>query len=242
MPRLLPRLSAIACLLLASAVATSARAAPPAYALDPVHTRILVAVDHAGFSTALGTVSGSTGTIHFAPGDWAQARVEVEIPLQRLDFGDEAWNKATLGRNLLDAGTHPVARFRSTRVEALDERSAIVHGELDLRGVTREVALQVRLNDASRHPLPPFRRTVGFSATTTLSRAEFGITAWRSMIGDAVELRIEAEATRTRDPGAAEPQDDAAGPTPQTRQAPSESEDASGQAEPESVSQPESVP
>ena len=240
MPRFLPRLSAIACLLLA-AFATNARTAPQAYALDPVHTRILVAVDHAGFSTALGTVSGSTGTLHFAPGDWSLARVEAEIPLQRLDFGDEAWNRATLARSLLDAEAHPVARFRSTRVEALDERSAIVHGELSLRGVTREVALQVRLNDARRHPLPPFRRTVGFSATTTLSRADFGITAWRSLIGDAVELRIEAEATRMRHAGEAEPQDDANGPTPPVQHAPSSPEDTAGQATPDPVPEPEPV-
>lgn len=239
MPRLLLRLS---CLLFGSALAAGAHAAPPAYALDPVHTRILVAVDHAGFSTALGTVSGSTGTLHFAPGDWSQARVEVDIPLQRLDFGDEAWNRATLARNLLDAESHPVARFRSTRVEALDERSAVVHGELSLRGVTREVALQVRLNDVRRHPMPPFRRTVGFSATTVLSRADFGITAWRSMIGDAVELRIEAEATRTRNPGGTEPRDDADGPTTPIRQSAPGAEDAAGQATPEPVPEPEPVP
>lgn len=196
MPRILFRLATSACLVLA--MAGIARAEPSAYALDPVHTRVLVAVDHAGFSTALGTISGSTGTIYFTPGDWSAARVDVQIPLQRLDFGDEAWNRATLARNLLDADTHPVAIFRSSRVEPLDERRAIVHGMLQLRGVSREVALEVELNGARRHPLPPFRRTVGFSATATLARSDFGITAWRSMIGDTVQLRIEAEATRTR--------------------------------------------
>ncbi|MGJ4729454.1 YceI family protein [Luteimonas sp. SDU101] len=197
MPRFLLRLSASAWLLLA--LAGAARAEPATYALDPVHTRILVAVDHAGFSTALGTISGSTGRLRFTPGEWADAEVTVEIPLQRLDFGDEEWNRATLARGLLDAGTHPVATFRSTRVEPLDEQRAVVHGVLDLRGVSRDVALEVTLNGARRHPLPPFRRTVGFSATATLSRADFGITAWRSMIGDTVQLRIEAEATRVRD-------------------------------------------
>src|SRR5690606_28603448 len=106
------------------------------------------------------------------------------------------------------AEDHPVATFRSTRVEPLDERRAIVHGQLELRGVSREVALEVELNGARRHPMPPFRRTVGFSATATLARSDFGITAWRSMIGDTVQLRIEAEATRSRaaagDPGAAD--------------------------------------
>ena len=192
------------------ALAMPAWAQPPTWALDPVHTRVLVAVDHAGFSSALGTVSGATGTLHYEPGDWTGARVEVEIPLQRLDFGDEDWNRATLARGLLDAGAHPVARFRSTRVDPVDERHAQVTGQLSLRGVEREVVLAVRLNAARRHPLPPFRRTVGFSASAVLSRSDFGVDAWRSMIGDRVELRIEAEATRSRGAG----RDDDAGAAP----------------------------
>ncbi|MGY1408649.1 MULTISPECIES: YceI family protein [unclassified Luteimonas] len=236
MPRILIRLSTSACLMLA--LAGIARAEPVAYALDPVHTRILVAVDHAGFSTALGTISGSTGTLHFTPGDWSGARVEVQIPLQRLDFGDEAWNRATLARNLLDAEDHPVATFSSTRVEPLDERRAIVHGLLELRGMSREVALQVELNGARRHPLPPFRRTVGFSATATLARSDFGITAWRSMIGDTVQLRIEAEATRTR--VAAEDGTDA--DDAQAPDAPAPEDDADDDAEPTPIPEPEPEP
>jgi polyisoprenoid-binding protein YceI len=204
MPRPCPLPSMLPWLLLAlsalSALSPPARAEPDTYAIDPVHTRVLVAVDHAGFSSALGTLSGAQGTLWFDPDadDWRGARVEVDLPLERLDFGDEAWNRATLARGLLDAEAHPVARFVSTRVEPLDAQRARIFGQLRLRGVEREVAMEVRLNAARRHPLPPFRRTVGFSATATLSRADFGIDAWKSMIGDAVELRIEAEATRTR--------------------------------------------
>lgn len=189
-------------------VPLAALAAPDTYVLDPVHTRVLLAVDHAGFSQALGTVSGSTGTLLFDPDNWRSARLEAEVPLTRLDFGDEAWNTATRGRGLLDAERHPVARFRSTRVEPLGDDRARVVGLLTLRGVEREVVLEVVLNGLRRYPLPPFRRTVGFSATTTLSRAEFGSTAWASVIGDSVALRLEVEATRG---GSADVLDDANG-------------------------------
>mgnify|MGYP006194418333 CR=1 FL=1 len=165
------------------------------YRLDPVHTRVMFAISHAGFSHALGTVSGSTGTVVFDPDDWTHARVDVRVPIARIDLGDADWNKATLAKSLLDAEGHPEARFVSTRVEPVDATHAKVHGDLSLRGVTRAVVLDVTLNAAKRHPMPPFRRTVGFTATTTLSRADFGITAWKSVIGDEVELRIEAEAT-----------------------------------------------
>jgi len=101
-----------------------------------------------------------------------------------------------LARNLLDGERYPQAHFVSTRVEALDAQHAKVFGTLTLHGVSQEIALDVTLNQLKRHPLPPFHRTAGFSATATLSRAAFGIDAWKSVIGDTVELRIEAEAIR----------------------------------------------
>lgn len=194
-----------------------ALAATDTYRLDPVHTRVQFAVEHAGFSHALGTVSGSEGVLVFDPQDWPAASLNVRVPIQRLDLGDEAWNKATLARNLLDAGRYPEARFVSTRVEPVDANHANVIGQLTLRGVTREITLAVTLNALKRHPLPPFRRTAGFSATATLSRSAFGVDAWPSMIGDAVQLRIEAEAVRDRnaaDPPEAPPVDAAGTPVP----------------------------
>lgn len=207
--------------------ALPARAANAAYELDPVHTRVMFAIEHAGFSKAIGTVSGSSGHLQFDPEDWTTAKLEVSVPLQRLDLGDEKWNQAVLARNLLDAEKFPTATFVSTRIEPIGPRHASVYGTLTLHGVSKEVKLEVTLNALKRHPLPPFRRTVGFSATATLSRAEFGIDAWKSVIGDSVEMRLEVEATRTRkegdyedqqsDPPPAEP---AQSDQPQTEQQP----------------------
>lgn len=196
------RIRPLFALLCGLALAPAVHAQAQRYALDPVHTRVMFAVSHAGFSNAIGTVSGSTGELWFDEADWSSARLTARVPIARVDLGDAKWNQATLARNLLDAQAHPEAVFVSSRVEPRDATHATVHGQLTLRGVTREVALDVTLNAAKRHPMPPFRRTVGFSATTTLSRKDFGIAAWSSMIGDAVELRIEAEATRARGDGA----------------------------------------
>ena len=166
------------------------------YELDPVHTRVMFAISHAGYSQAIGTVSGSTGSLEFDPDDLAGARLQASVPLTRLELGDAKWNRAALARNLLDGEEHPLATFLSDRVEPVDERHATVFGTLTLHGVSRPVALDVVVNKIRRYPLPPFRRTAGFSATTTISRKDFGITAWPTVIGDSVELRIEAEATR----------------------------------------------
>ena len=192
----MPPLRRLALALLATVLPSLALAAPAHYALDPVHTRVLFAVSHAGFSQALGTVSGSHGDLWFDPDDWSSAKLDVEVPLERLDMGDARWTKAVLATNLLDTGDHPTARFASRRIEPKDPTHARVCGDLTLRGVTRDTCMDVVFNQLKRHPLPPFRRTAGFSATATLSRADFGIDAWKSVIGDEVQLRIEAEAVR----------------------------------------------
>lgn len=167
-------------------------AAPEAFAIDPVHTRVMIAVGHAGFSQALGTVSGATGQVRFAD-DWSVASVEVRIPLARLDFGDAGWNRAVQG--LLDTGRYPEARFVAQRVTRRDAQHAEACGDFSLHGVTRPLCLDVTLNALRWHPLPPFRRTAGFSATTRLDRTAFGIDEWSSVIGRDVDVRIELEAS-----------------------------------------------
>ncbi len=192
------RLPAIAAVLMLVSVGARAEG-PTAYALDPVHTRVLVSIGHAGFSQALGTASGSEGALLFEPGDWTHARLDVRVPLDHLDFGDPDWNRAVQARNLLDTARFPDARFSSDSIEPIDDRRARVCGTLELRGVAKPQCLDVTLNAVERHPMPPFRRTAGFSATASLSRSDFGIDAWKSVIGDAVTLRIEAEAVRDAD-------------------------------------------
>ena len=209
---------AVGMMLAALLVPRAASAQAARYALDPVHTRVVFELSHAGYSQAIGTVSGSTGTLVFDPEDWSRAQVAVSVPIGKLELGDAAWSRAALGRGLLDGARYPVATFVSTRVEPVDATHARVVGMLTLRGIAREIVLDVKFNQLKRYPLPPFRRTAGFSATTTLSRAAFGADAWSSLIGDTVALRIEAEARRTGDapdapdapaasaaPGAAQP-------------------------------------
>jgi polyisoprenoid-binding protein YceI len=212
--------------------APSASEEAPIYCLDPVHTRVMLAVEHAGFSKAIGTISGSAGELRFDADDWTQAKIDVSVPIARLDFGDEKWNKAVLAGNLLDAARYPNARFVSDRIEVIGENRATVHGTLYLHGSEQPIALEVAMNAMKRHPLPPFRRTVGFSAHASLSRKAFGIDAWPSVIGDEVELRIETEAIRGRcDDKTPEAKSE---PKPQSITEPTPNDDATIRSEPAS--------
>ncbi len=186
-------------MLLALLLAPLAQAKLRDYRIDPVHSRVMFNVDHLGFSKAIGTFAAPTGWIRFDPDDLAASSVEVELDLRRLDLGDAEWNQRMARRDGFDSEAHPLARLTSTRIEPTGERAFTLHGELQLRGERFPIELQVQFNRLGRHPLT-LRRTAGFSARATLSRAALGLDAWKRMVGDKVELRIEVEAMRKRRP------------------------------------------
>jgi polyisoprenoid-binding protein YceI len=173
-----------------------ALAANAAYNIDPVHTRVAFLVSHAGFSRAIGTFSGSHGRLDFDPDNWATAKLDVVVPIATLDLGDAKWRDKILDRTFFDAGKFPEAHFVARKIEKTGDGSADVTGDLTLHGVTRPITLQAKLNALQRHPLT-LKKTAGFSATATLSRKDFGMDAWESVVADEVQLIIEVEASRT---------------------------------------------
>lgn len=180
--------------LLACAPATAGE--PLRYEVDPVHTRVMFAIDHAGFSKAIGTVSGSQGSLHFDAEDWPGARLDVVVPMTRLDMGDSGWTASVFAPRFLDVKRYPQARFVADGLQRDAGNRGRACGQLTLHGVTRPLCMAVVLNKIGRYPLPPFRRTIGFSATATLKRSDYGMTRWQSLVGDDIELRIEAELFR----------------------------------------------
>ena len=172
---------------------------PVRYAIDPVHTRVVFEIDHAGFSKAIGTVSGSEGSLHFDADDWSTAKLDVTVPMQRLDMGDSGWSASVFAPRFLDVKRYPQARFVADTVTRGEGNRGSACGQLTLHGATRPFCMALVLNRIARYPLPPFRRTAGFSATATLKRSDFGMKSWRSLVGDEVLLRIEAELVRRDD-------------------------------------------
>ena len=216
------RLQLVSLLLLAAVLAPMpAMAKMEDFELDPVHTRIAFQVSHAGLSNPIGTFSGTTGTLSFDEDDWTTAQLTVSIPITTLDLGDANWQKKILDPTFFNSTKYPEAHFVSNRIERTGEHAAQVTGELTMHGVTRPVTLSVTLNALKRHPLT-FKRTAGFSATGKLSRKDFGMDAWSSLVGDEVSLIIEAEAVR----GGKKPDSESAPEPDSTPLPPTDTDDA----------------
>lgn len=172
-----------------------ARAAQEHFVIDPVHTRIEFQVEHLGLSRSIGTFSGASGTLDFDPSDWRDAKLDVSIPLDRLDMGNDAWKKKVLSGVFLDAAKQPVAHFVAGSVVPIDKTHAKVTGTLSVRGHNSTLVLDVTLNGMKRSLYTGLRKTAGFSATATLHRKDLGMDAFPDAVGQDVAIAIEAEAS-----------------------------------------------
>ncbi len=162
---------------------------------DTVHSQILFSISHNGYSRPFGRLHIAKGWLRFDPDDWSHAATELDIDLQSLDLGDADWNKAVCKKVLLDCGKHRYAHFASTRVERIDAKHGVLHGQLSLRGVTRAVSIPFTFNRAAP-TIFGLHDVAGFSATAMLDRTDFGMDAYSRSIGEHVSVWLELEAIR----------------------------------------------
>lgn len=187
-------LSALA-LCLSALMPVAAQAAEGRYNFDNPHTQIMFSVSHVGYTQSHGRFLKYDGFFAFDPDHPETGRTEITIDTRSLSMGDEAWDKATLGKEFLDADHYPAITFKSTGVKKTGDKTGQLNGDLTLHGVTRPVTLDVTLNKAAVMPMLEMF-TAGFSAHTVIKRSDFGMTEALSMIGDDVAIDIEVEGHR----------------------------------------------
>ena len=176
------------------AFAGAAFAAPVSYDIDPKHTNVLASWNHFGFSNPSVNFGEAKGTIVYDADNVTASSVEVTLPLSgRSALADQFFDHLT-SANWFDAAQFPDATFKSTRVEAAGEGKLKVTGDLTVKGTTKPVVLDVTLNGAGDHPMTK-RASIGFDATTTLKRSDFGLGNYAPAVSDAVHLRITTEAS-----------------------------------------------
>ncbi|HRN62214.1 MAG TPA: YceI family protein [Luteimonas sp.] len=176
-----------------AACATAAVAAPVAYRIDPAHTEVIAQWSHLGFSNPTAHFGQVEGAIVYDADDVPASSVEVTIPLSGLNAHVARFDEHLRSADFFEAATFPVASFRSTSVEAAGDRRLKVAGELTIKGIIRPVVLDVVLNKAGPHPRNS-RPTIGFDATTTVLRSEFGLGRGTPAVSDEVKIRITTEA------------------------------------------------
>ncbi|HAU1638202.1 TPA: YceI family protein [Legionella pneumophila] len=174
------------------AFSTDIYAEPQTLTLDNQHTYVLWKVKHLGFSTQAGKWYAN-GQLVLDKDNPQQSKVNVTIKIDDIVTGIPELDKHLKGKLFFDTKQFPTATFVSDKVEVTGKHKAKVYGMLTLHGVTKPIILDVVFNKAGINLLND-RETVGFSATTSLKRSDYGIKALIPEVGNDVEIEIEAEA------------------------------------------------
>jgi polyisoprenoid-binding protein YceI len=171
---------------------TVADASAQIYQLEKAHADVDFTINHAGFSEKHGRFREIDATLSYDAAEPQASSVTVTVKADSLDTGFALRDKDVTSPMFLDAEKYPEMRFKSTKVTVLPDSTLHVEGELTLHGVTKPIMLHAKLNKQGPNPFDK-RPTVGFSATGSLMRNEFGITNLIPIIGDEVEITIDVE-------------------------------------------------
>lgn len=168
------------------------------YKVDSGHTLVVWTLDHLGFSPYTGIFGDVTGSLTLDPKRPNAAKVDVTIPVSKVVTASAGLTEHLLrpgkdGGKADFFGANPGdARFVSTSVAA-SGRKAKIAGNLTLNKVTRPVTLDATFYGAGTAPAQMGgQENVGFRATTTIRRSEFGLGFGVPMVGDEVKLDISA--------------------------------------------------
>ena len=177
---------------LAGAVALSYLCSPAAAAwrLDPAQTNVGFVVDAIGFPQTKGHFSKFVGHLNLDFSQPERSRVDFRVTAASVDVGSPSFDDYLRSDAFFDVAKYPDIKFVSTVVKLVDPHHAEVTGDLTLRGVTRPFTIAVAVDAA---PQPGAKR-LGFTATGTIPRLAYGMTAGFPAISNDVALIVTTSA------------------------------------------------
>ncbi|MGD9903402.1 MAG: YceI family protein [Vicinamibacterales bacterium] len=167
--------------------------------IDSSHSSIHFSVRHLVIAKVRGQFSRWSGTVVVPDGDLTRATVEATIDAASIDTGVADRDTHLRSADFFDVAQFPDATFTSSRIEKAGDSLRLV-GQLTLKGIAREVALEVEALGTMKDPWGNDR--AAFSASTVIDRKDFGL-GWNQVletggvvVGDKVTLEVEVQAVR----------------------------------------------
>ncbi|QJU59168.1 YceI family protein [Sphingomonas sp. AP4-R1] len=189
----------LAALMLAASLPALAVAAPVApqaveagtYKVETHHTLAEFTVNHFGFNDFFGVIPGATGTLVLDPKAIANTKLDVSLPVAGISTTNATLDGELKSADWFDAAQYPAIRFVSQTVVQTGPRTARISGTITLHGVTKPLTLDATFGGAGVNMMSK-AYTVGFTATGTLKRSEFGVSKYVPAVSDEVRLKISA--------------------------------------------------
>lgn len=164
------------------------------YKIDTVHSSVKFSIRHFVAKTT-GSFGDFEGTLTINRDDLTMSSVEATIKIPTVDTDSEKRDAHLQEDDYFDASKHPLMTFKSTKwSKAKGENKFKVTGDLTMRGISKEVVLDVELLGFGEGMRGAYLS--GWEASATLDRTEWGITGGQPAVGTEVDVTINIEAIR----------------------------------------------
>ena len=162
------------------------------YVLDRSHANVLFRINHLGYSQYMGRFNTLDAKLTLDAQDLAKSQLTATITPAGVDVNNPELQDKLRAADFFNVAQYPEIRFVSRKIVRTGRNTGTVTGDLTLLDATRPLTLNVTFNNGGMNPYASVY-TLGFSATGTLKRSEWGMKALVPHVSDDVTLTIEAE-------------------------------------------------
>lgn len=167
------------------------------YVPDDRHAYISFSYSHLGLSNPQLFFTDFDATLELNSENVNASSVSIVIDAASIDSAVSKLDDDLKSDRFFDVANHPEISFQSTAYEQSSEDTGQLIGDLSLRGVSRPVTLDVKINAAEMNSMSR-KEMLGVSATGTINRSDFGLDSLLPMVGDEVTLDIQVEFEKVR--------------------------------------------
>ncbi len=160
------------------------------------HAFIQFKIKHLGYSWLIGNFNTFNGSFHVDEANPANNSINIDIDVASLDSNHALRDKHLRGAGYFDVAKFPKASFISTSYEDLGNGKGVLKGKLTLRGITKEVTIDVNQIGVGKDPWGGYRR--GFEGSATLHLSDYNMVKAAKLgpLAENVELYFSFEGVR----------------------------------------------
>ena len=167
------------------------------WVIDPVHSEIGFKIKHLMISNVSGKFDQFEAEVQTENEDFTTAQIQARIKTASINTGNLQRDEHLRNSDFFEAEKYQEILFTSTKVEKLDNENFLLHGNLTLKGITKQVKLQVEYSGLTKDPWGGER--AGFVLTGKINRNDFGLSFNAALetggvvLGDEVKIHSEIQ-------------------------------------------------
>ena len=175
----------------------TANISPGTYVPDDRHAYISFSYSHLGLSNPQLFFKDFDVTLELDSNNINNSAVSITIDAATIDSAVPELDDDLKSSRFFDVSNHPEITFQSTGYEQSSADTGRLTGDLSVRGITKPVTLDVKINSAAMNRMTR-KEMLGVSATGTINRSDYGLDSLLPIVGDEVSLDIQVEFEKVR--------------------------------------------